>query len=399
MTEASGRVLPELTELTEFFWKSGEDGKLRFQRCSDCGRAAPPAERGVPVLPLARVDGGRGVGPGRGRRLHPQRADVDPELPAAVPDRHRRHRRGRPHPSHHQPRERRRRRRVRGHEGAGAVRARRGRLDPAVRAHRRERQGTVPCRRPQDPRRPPDAEGGRQVRGQGRDHRHRHLAHRPAPHARSRWCSRSRPPSRRSPTPASPSTTSTASPPIPAASLGGGMSEGGIYAMEDALRRPPVVDQRRARDARARAARSSRRCSRSPAGCASTSCASAPCGRRRSRAKQRAAMSGAPGSSSAIVPMGGNRIGGDMAVARAVRRVVGRQLDRACRRRRTSTATARRARRWPRSRSTAAQERRAQPVGDLQGTAHDRRLPERAHDHHAVRPLRLRRARATARSR
>ena len=33
------------------------------------------------------------------------------------------------------------------------------------------------------------------------------------------------------------------------------------------------------------------------------------------------------------------------AVATAVRRVVGRQLDRACRRRRTSTATARRARR------------------------------------------------------
>ena len=31
-------------------------------------------------------------------------------------------------------------------------------------------------------------------------------------------------------------------------------------------------------------------------------------------------------------------------------------------------------------------------VGDLQGTAHDGRLHERAHDHHAVRALRLRRA-------
>ena len=42
MTEASGRVLPELTELTEFFWKSGEDGKLRFQRCSGCGELRHP---------------------------------------------------------------------------------------------------------------------------------------------------------------------------------------------------------------------------------------------------------------------------------------------------------------------------------------------------------------------
>ncbi len=38
------------------------------------------------------------------------------------------------------------------------------------------------------------------------------------------------------------------------------------------------------------------------------------------------------------------------------------------------------------------QERGAHAVGDLQGTAHDGRLHERAHDHHAVRPLRLRRA-------
>ena len=42
MTEASGRVLPELTELTEFFWRSGEDRKLRFQRCSDCGELRHP---------------------------------------------------------------------------------------------------------------------------------------------------------------------------------------------------------------------------------------------------------------------------------------------------------------------------------------------------------------------
>ena len=39
-----------------------------------------------------------------------------------------------------------------------------------------------------------------------------------------------------------------------------------------------------------------------------------------------------------------------------------------------------------------AEERRAHAVGDLQGTAHDGRLPERADDHDAVRALRLRRA-------
>ncbi len=42
MTEASGRVLPELTDLNEFFWKSGEDGTLRFQRCSECGELRHP---------------------------------------------------------------------------------------------------------------------------------------------------------------------------------------------------------------------------------------------------------------------------------------------------------------------------------------------------------------------
>jgi acetyl-CoA acetyltransferase/uncharacterized OB-fold protein len=42
VTEASGRVLPELTDLNDFFWKSGEDGKLRFQRCSECGELRHP---------------------------------------------------------------------------------------------------------------------------------------------------------------------------------------------------------------------------------------------------------------------------------------------------------------------------------------------------------------------
>lgn len=31
------RVLPALGSDTEFFWTSGQDGRLRFQRCTDCG--------------------------------------------------------------------------------------------------------------------------------------------------------------------------------------------------------------------------------------------------------------------------------------------------------------------------------------------------------------------------
>jgi acetyl-CoA acetyltransferase/uncharacterized OB-fold protein len=42
MTDTSGRVLPELTELNEFFWKAGEDGTLRFQRCAECGELRHP---------------------------------------------------------------------------------------------------------------------------------------------------------------------------------------------------------------------------------------------------------------------------------------------------------------------------------------------------------------------
>ena len=42
MAEPSGRLLPELTDSNTFFWKSGEDGKLRFQRCRDCGELRHP---------------------------------------------------------------------------------------------------------------------------------------------------------------------------------------------------------------------------------------------------------------------------------------------------------------------------------------------------------------------
>ena len=42
------RVLPRVEETNEFFWTSGEDGKLRFLRCTTCGYYVhPPA----PICP------------------------------------------------------------------------------------------------------------------------------------------------------------------------------------------------------------------------------------------------------------------------------------------------------------------------------------------------------------
>jgi len=42
VAESSGRLLPELTDNNTFFWTSGEDGTLRFQRCGDCGELRHP---------------------------------------------------------------------------------------------------------------------------------------------------------------------------------------------------------------------------------------------------------------------------------------------------------------------------------------------------------------------
>lgn len=38
----SARPLPQLNELNRFFWTSGADGKLRMQRCQDCGHWLHP---------------------------------------------------------------------------------------------------------------------------------------------------------------------------------------------------------------------------------------------------------------------------------------------------------------------------------------------------------------------
>ena len=39
------RIVPQLTDQNEFYWESGEDGKLRFQKCNDCaGLTYPPQQ-------------------------------------------------------------------------------------------------------------------------------------------------------------------------------------------------------------------------------------------------------------------------------------------------------------------------------------------------------------------
>jgi uncharacterized OB-fold protein len=37
VADAPFRLLPRVTDDTEFFWTAGQDGVLRFQRCQSCG--------------------------------------------------------------------------------------------------------------------------------------------------------------------------------------------------------------------------------------------------------------------------------------------------------------------------------------------------------------------------
>ncbi len=46
MTDAPQRIPPEISRETEFFWKAGAEGELRFQRCAACRTFIhPPAPR------------------------------------------------------------------------------------------------------------------------------------------------------------------------------------------------------------------------------------------------------------------------------------------------------------------------------------------------------------------
>ena len=62
MTEASGRVLPELDQPQRLLLEVGRGRHAPLPALLRLWRAAPSAERGVPVLPFARVGAGRGVG-------------------------------------------------------------------------------------------------------------------------------------------------------------------------------------------------------------------------------------------------------------------------------------------------------------------------------------------------
>ena len=106
------------------------------------------------------------------------------------------------------------------------------------------------------------------------------------------------------------------------------MSEGGIYAIEDALRvRPSWINGGLETPGQGGAVIAAM------LAVAGGLCKHVLCFRTvweaTYAAEQRAKFSGAPGSSSAIVPAAGsNRIGGDMQWRRPVRRVVGGELDR-----------------------------------------------------------------------
>ncbi len=52
------RKLPKLTPETAFFWTSGADGRLRIQRCGDCGRWQHPP------FPRCAACGAENVAPG-----------------------------------------------------------------------------------------------------------------------------------------------------------------------------------------------------------------------------------------------------------------------------------------------------------------------------------------------
>lgn len=51
--QAPARKLPALEPVSAFFWTSGADGKLRIQRCGDCGRYQHPP---VAICPVCRTE-------------------------------------------------------------------------------------------------------------------------------------------------------------------------------------------------------------------------------------------------------------------------------------------------------------------------------------------------------
>jgi acetyl-CoA acetyltransferase/uncharacterized OB-fold protein len=82
------RLLPELTPANEWFWTSGADGRLRIQGCRDCATLVHPP---VPICPSCRsrswepvVVSGRGTVAGYTVNAHPWLPGFDPPYVVAV---------------------------------------------------------------------------------------------------------------------------------------------------------------------------------------------------------------------------------------------------------------------------------------------------------------------------
>jgi acetyl-CoA acetyltransferase/uncharacterized OB-fold protein len=82
------RLLPELTPATEWFWTSGADGRLRIQGCAECATLVHPP---VPICPRCRSRkweprpvSGRGVVVGHTLNAHPWLPGFDPPYVVAV---------------------------------------------------------------------------------------------------------------------------------------------------------------------------------------------------------------------------------------------------------------------------------------------------------------------------
>ena len=147
----------ELTPGTEWFWKSGADGRLRIQRCSDCGALVHPP---VPICPVCHSRVGQpiaGVGAGHRGGLHCQYpalvAGVRPR--SALRDRQRRPRRRRQRSPHEQHRGVRTGRSAHRPGGRSPVRATRGCLaaafEPTGKTDTNDRVGEPHLPKPRPP--------------------------------------------------------------------------------------------------------------------------------------------------------------------------------------------------------------------------------------------------------
>ena len=232
------RPLPQLTPANEWFWTSGADGRLRVQGCDDCDALVHPP---VPICPACRSRAweprevsGRATVVGFTVNHHQWlpgfeppyvianvALDEDPSVRLTTnivgcePD------------DVHI-----------GQRGRGPLRAARGRVAPAVRADRRAPTTVDLVGEPQLPApRPPLSDDRFEHRavlsGIGRSAIGRRL------HASTRCRSPSTPASRRSPTPASTLDDIDGLSTYPGAA-GMGMSEGGVTAVEEALRLHPT---------------------------------------------------------------------------------------------------------------------------------------------------------------